>query len=122
VHPESDVWLLWGDGAAGMSLMEIDTARRHGLPFVGVIGNDGAWAQIQRDQVPILGDDVGTVLARNDYHTVAEGLGGRGFKVTERDRLDEALDGALAAARAGTPAVVNAWLGASDFRKGSLSM
>lgn len=122
VHPESDVWLMWGDGAAGMSLMEVDTAARHGLPFIGVIGNDGAWAQIQRDQVPILGDDVGTVLARTDYHTVAQGLGGKGWKVDAPGALDAVLADARAAARAGTPAVVNAWLSRSDFRKGSLSM
>lgn len=32
VHPESEVWLFWGDGASGFSLMEFDTLRRHKIP------------------------------------------------------------------------------------------
>ncbi len=122
VHPESDVWLLWGDGAAGFSLVEMDTAKRHGLPFVAVVGNDGGWTQIARDQVPMLGDDVACWLERNDYHTVAEGLGGWGTRIQGDVGLDDALGNALAASRAGRPALVNAWIGRSEFRKGSISM
>ncbi len=122
VHPESDVWLVWGDGAAGFSLLEMDTAARHQLPFVAVVGNDGGWTQIMRDQVPILGDDVGTVLARTAYHTVADGLGGKGFLVKDMADLSDTLTKAVVASRGGIPTLVNAWLGRSDFRKGSLSM
>ena len=35
--------LLLGDGSAGLSLMDVDTLVRHGLPVVMVSGNDGAW-------------------------------------------------------------------------------
>ena len=38
VRPDADVWLLWGDGAAGYSILELDTFVRHGLPIIGVIG------------------------------------------------------------------------------------
>jgi predicted metal-dependent hydrolase len=31
VSPEADVWLLYGDGAAGFSLLEFDTFARHGI-------------------------------------------------------------------------------------------
>jgi len=40
-----------------------------------VVGNDAAWTQIAREQVKMLHDDVGTVLARTDYHAVAAGFG-----------------------------------------------
>ncbi|MHB1312813.1 MAG: thiamine pyrophosphate-binding protein, partial [Gemmatimonadaceae bacterium] len=64
VRPDDDVWLLWGDGAAGYGVVELDTFVRHGLPVICVVGNDGAWTQIAREQVPMLGDDVATQLGR----------------------------------------------------------
>ena len=46
---------------------------------IAVVGNDAKWAQIARDQVAVLGDDVATRLARTDYHKVVEGFGARGL-------------------------------------------
>ena len=40
--PEKKVLLLTGDGSFLFNGKEIDTARRHGLPIVCVIGNDCA--------------------------------------------------------------------------------
>jgi thiamine pyrophosphate-dependent acetolactate synthase large subunit-like protein len=122
VRPESDVWLLWGDGSAGYGLAEIDTFVRHGLGVLALIGNDASWAQIARDQVPMLGDDVGTTLRRSDYHRAAEGLGAAGMVVPKSADAAAVLRGALAETRKGTPVVVNAHLARTDFRKGSISM
>ena len=122
VHPESDVWLLYGDGAAGFSLMEVDTFARHGLPVIAVVGTDASWGQIARDQSTILGDDVGTELARTAYHDVAQGNGGRGLLLDKNTDIDAVLDEAKAIAKTGTPVLINAWLDRSDFRKGSISM
>jgi acetolactate synthase-like protein len=121
-RPDEEVWLLYGDGAAGFSIAEFDTFVRHGLPVVAVVGNDAGWTQIAREQVEILGDDVATTLARTDYHRVAEGWGGRGFLLDDPARIREVLDQARKAAAAGTPVLVNALLGKTDFRKGSISM
>ncbi|HWT15905.1 MAG TPA: thiamine pyrophosphate-binding protein [Patescibacteria group bacterium] len=121
-RPRSERWLLWGDGAAGFSLMEFDSFARQGVGVIAVIGNDAGWTQIAREQVKLLGDDVGTVLARSDYHRVAEGLGGIGLRVRDAGELPAALAQAKAAARMGKPVLVNVWLGASAFREGSLSM
>jgi len=87
-----------------------------------VVGNDASWAQIARDQVVLLQDDVGTVLARTDYHRAAEGLGAKGLVVKAPEDLASTFAQAKAAARAGTPVLVNVHLGRSDFRKGSISM
>lgn len=122
VRPESDVWLLWGDGAAGFSLMEMDTFARHDVPVISVVGNDAGWTQILRDQEPMLGDDVACRLTHMDYHTVADGCGGKGFLVSEPGNVQAVLDEAITTSRAGTPVLVNALLGRSDFRKGSISM
>lgn len=121
-RPEREIWLLYGDGAAGYSLVELDTFRRHGLPVIAVVGNDAAWAQIARDQVAYLGDDVATVLRPTEYETVAQGLGARGFSVRNIGDIAPALAAAREAARAGVPALVNVHLAPSEFRQGSISM
>lgn len=121
-QPNAEVWLLYGDGAAGFSLMEFDTFARHGLGVIAVIGNDAGWTQIARDQVTILGDDVGTVLAPTDYHTVAEGLGGAGFLLDDPADVDGVLAEAKAVAASGRPVLINARIGRTEFRRGSMSM
>lgn len=122
VKPGREVWLLYGDGSCAYSLSEFDTFARHGLAPIAVIGNDGSWAQIARDQVEILGDDVGTVLQRRAYHTVAEGYGGVGLLLEDPVRIDETLDHARDVSRQGRPVCINVHLGKSAFRKGSISM
>jgi acetolactate synthase-1/2/3 large subunit len=122
VRPESEVWLLWGDGASGYGLAEFDTFVRHGVPVIAVVGNDASWTQIAREQVKMLHDDVGTVLARSDYHRVVEGFGAAGLVVKTNAELPAALAQAKQIARGGKPVLVNVWLDATDFREGSLSM
>jgi acetolactate synthase-1/2/3 large subunit len=121
-RPDAEVWVLFGDGAVGYSLVEFDTFVRHGIGVIAVVGNDASWAQIARDQVEILGDDVGTVLARSDYHRVAESFGAAGIMAETTAQVPGALDRAREIAASGRPVLVNAILGASDFRKGSISM
>jgi len=121
-RPEAEIWVLYGDGSFGYSAMEFDTFARHGIGVVGVVGNDGAWTQIAREQVPLLGDDVGTRLARTAYELVAEGCGGLGFRVERIDDVPTVLADARAAARNGQPVLVNAMIGQTEFRKGAIAM
>jgi acetolactate synthase-1/2/3 large subunit len=122
VRPSAEIWVLYGDGAAGFSLAEFDTFVRHRIPVVAVVGNDAAWSQIARDQVAILGDDVGTALRRTDYHTVARGFGAEGLLVERTADVSAALAEAQALARRGRPVLVNVLLDQTDFRRGSISM
>lgn len=121
-RPGREVWLLWGDGSAAFSLAEIDTCARHGLAPICVVGNDAGWTQIAREQVEVLGDAVGTELAPTDYHRVAEGYGGAGLAVDRIEDVPAVLAEAKRLAAAGRPVVVNARLGKTEFRKGSISM
>ncbi len=122
VDPTREVWVLFGDGSVGYGLSELDTMVRHGLPVIAVVGNDGAWAQIARDQVAILGDDVATTLDRVDYHRVAAGFGAEGILVEEPGEVPAALARARELAAAGRPVLINVWIGKTDFREGSISM
>jgi acetolactate synthase-1/2/3 large subunit len=122
VRPEAEVWILYGDGSVGYSLSEADTFVRHGLAVVALVGNDAAWTQIAREQVEVLKDDVGVVLRHSDYHRAAEGLGAAGLRVDDPSGLDSTLAEARALAGRGRPVYVNAILGKTEFRKGSISM
>jgi acetolactate synthase-1/2/3 large subunit len=121
-RPDAERWLIWGDGACGFSLVEFDSFVRHGIGVIAVVGNDAGWTQIAREQVKMLGDDVGTVLARTDYDRVAAGLGAEGIQVRTQVELADALARAQALARAGHPVLLNVWLEPSAFREGSISM
>jgi acetolactate synthase-1/2/3 large subunit len=121
-RPGAEVWILYGDGSVGYSLAEADTFVRHGLPVVAVVGNDAGWTQIAREQVERLGDAVGTELRRTDYHRAAQGLGADGFSVDAAGDVASVLRAAKDAARRGAPVYVNAHIGKTDFRKGSISI
>lgn len=121
-RPGAEVWAIFGDGALGYSLAEFDTFVRHGIPVIALVGNDAGWTQIAREQVKVLGDDVATTLARSAYHEVAAGFGAEGILVKTNAGIPEALARAKAAAKAGKPVLINAWLDRTAFREGSLSM
>jgi len=119
---ESEVWIIFGDGASGYGLAEFDTFARHKIGVIAVVGNDASWAQIAREQVKLLHDDVGTVLARTAYHEVAAGFDAEGILVRRPQDVAAALEAARAFAREGRPVLVNVWLDRTGFREGSLSM
>jgi acetolactate synthase-like protein len=102
---------------------EFDTFVRHKLPVIGVVGNDASWTQIARDQVEMLGDAVGTELRRTDYHAAAAGLRRRRHRAA-RPRIASTPCSPRpgAAAKGGSPVLINAHIARTDFRKGSISM
>mgnify|MGYP002621196864 CR=1 FL=1 len=121
-RPSAETWILYGDGSLGYSLIEFDSYVRHGLAPIAVVGNDACWAQIAREQVKMLKDDVGVRLARTDYHRAAEGLGAAGLVITRDDEIAPTLQRARELSAAGTPVLINVHLAETDFREGSLSI
>lgn len=122
VRPESEVWIVYGDGSVGYSLAEFDTFARHGIGVIALVGNDACWMQIARDQIVLLEDDVGVMLEHTDYHKVAEGFGGKGILLQEGDDTAAAIAKAKEWAAEGKPVLINAHIGKTDFRKGSISI
>jgi len=104
-RPSSQVVLLLGDGAAGFSLMDVDTLVRHNLPVVMVMGNNSAWGLEKGPMQMLYGYDVAADLApRTGYDKVVSALGGAGETVTDPKQIGPALDRAFAA---GAPYLVN---------------
>lgn len=123
-RPESEVWILYGDGSLGFSIMEFDTFVRHKTPVIALVGNDACWSQISREQVPMLGSNVACDLDYLDYHVVAEGLGGKGFLLNQKneDQMDDIMRTAQSRCRSGQPVLINALIGKTNFREGSISV
>jgi acetolactate synthase-1/2/3 large subunit len=103
-RPAGQVVLLLGDGAAGMSLFDIDTLVRHNLPVVMVVGNNSCWALEKHPMRFLYGYDVAADLLPTRYDEVARALGGAGETVERPDHLGPALDRAFAS---GVPYLVN---------------
>jgi acetolactate synthase-1/2/3 large subunit len=97
-RPSAQVVLLLGDGAAGFSLMDVDTLVRHDLPVVMVMGNNSAWGLEKGPMQMIYGYDVAADLGRQTrYDDVVRALGGAGETVTDPRQIGPALDRAFAA-------------------------
>lgn len=122
VRPSAEVWLIWGDGSAGYSIAEFDTFARHGIPVIGLIGNDACWTQIEREQIPMFKDDVACPLEYCAYGEVSRGYGGQGLDITSPDEVEAGLRAAQVTASSGKGVVVNVHIGKTDFREGSLSV
>jgi len=125
--PRAEVWLVWGDGSSGYSIAEVDTLRRFGLGVICVIGNDACWSQIEREQIPKLGDNTGCMLSYCDYDVVCKGFGGGGETVHEKKAMLKEEDNPFVRAKKyvkefNAPYVINAHIGISDFREGSISV
>ncbi|XP_075905814.1 2-hydroxyacyl-CoA lyase 2 [Nelusetta ayraudi] len=123
-RPESEVWIVYGDGSLGYTVAEFDTFTRHKTPVIAVVGNDACWSQISREQVPILGSNVACGLAFTDYHVVADGYGGKGYLVRREDesKLSDIIRQAQKEAQEGKAVLLNVLIGKTNFREGSISV
>uniref|UniRef100_A0A672STM5 2-hydroxyacyl-CoA lyase 2 n=1 Tax=Sinocyclocheilus grahami TaxID=75366 RepID=A0A672STM5_SINGR len=123
-RPESEVWIVYGDGSLGYSVAEFDTFTRHKTPVIALVGNDACWSQISREQVPLLGSNVACGLAFTDYHIVADGYGGKGYLIGREDesQLDDIFKKAQKECREGKAILLNVLIGKTSFREGSISV
>lgn len=104
-HPDRQVCLLLGDGAFGFAGMEFDTMARHGLPIVGVMGNNGIWALEHHPMKFLYGYSVAAELRpETRYEQMVEALGCEGILVREPGELRPALERAF---ESGRPTLVN---------------
>lgn len=103
-HPERRVLAFSGDGAFGFNGMEFDTAVRHHLSVVCIMGNDSAWGIDRQIQLGVYGKPVATDLLPTRYDQVARGLGCHGEIVENPDELQPAIERCLKLER---PALIN---------------
>jgi acetolactate synthase-1/2/3 large subunit len=103
--PGRQVVALFGDGAIGFTLGDLDTLARHDVPVTAIVGNNGVWGLEKHPMRLLFGHDLIADLApETRYDLAAEALGVPGELVRAPDELGPALDRALAR---GGPALVN---------------
>jgi acetolactate synthase-1/2/3 large subunit len=108
-RPGQAVVAVMGDGTFGFHMAEFDTAVRHGLPVIVIVGNDARWNAEYQIQVREYGAarTFGCELLPARYVKVAEALGGHGEFVATTAELAPAL---ARAAASGKPACLNVML------------
>jgi acetolactate synthase I/II/III large subunit len=112
VHPDRQVVVMLGDGAAGFSLMDVDSLVRHRLPVVMIVGNNGIWGLEKHPMQFIYGWDVACDLQpETRYDEVVSALGGAGETVTKPAEIGAALQRAFAS---GVPYLVNVMTDPTD--------
>ncbi len=106
-RPNATVVAVLGDGTFGFHMAEFDTAVRHHLPFLAVVGNDSCWNAEYQIQLRTYGNErtVGCeLLPGTAYDKAVIALGGHGERVTSATELPGALARAV---KAKLPACVN---------------
>jgi acetolactate synthase I/II/III large subunit len=118
-RPDRQVLVIHGDGSFGLNAMEYESAIRQRIPFVGVIGNDGAWGQIKVAQEALYGEGnapAAFLSQETGYDGMVEALGGYGERITEPAEIRPALHRAF---DAGVPACLNVVLDPELMRRRS---
>lgn len=106
--PDRPVVNFCGDGAFGLSLQELDTAVRHGLPVVHVINNDGGWGMCKAGQLALYGgkalEGIDQDFSGANYAEIAKAFGCYGERVENPLEIRTALERAF---KSGKPAVLD---------------
>jgi acetolactate synthase-1/2/3 large subunit len=105
-HPDKPVVLVSGDGSFGFYIAELDTAVRHNLPVVFIIGNDAGWGLEREFQRAATGrtSTVACELRATRYDLVMQGFGGEGETIRMLAEVQPAVRRAFAS---GKPYVLN---------------
>jgi acetolactate synthase-1/2/3 large subunit len=104
-YPDRQICVLMGDGAAGFSLMDVESLVRQKLPVVIVVGNNGIWGLEKHPMQAMYGYDVAAELQPElRYDEVVKALGGAGETVAKPADLGPALRRAF---DSGVPYLVN---------------
>jgi acetolactate synthase I/II/III large subunit len=105
-HPDRKIVAITGDGALGFYLAEMDTAVRHKLPIVLIVGNDAGWGLERELQSAATGGapTVACELQSARYDLVMQAFGGQGETVESTAEVGPAIARALAS---GVPYCIN---------------
>ena len=79
-----------GDGAFGMSGLDIETSVREGAPITTIVLNNGGMATYPGGY-PVANELFGTTRMTGDYAKLAEGMGAVGITVTQPGEIANAL-------------------------------
>ena len=105
VHPDKLCINVWGDAAIGFTGTDLETAARERIPILSILLNNEAMA-IELPVMPVATEKYRATDISGDYAAFARALGCHGERVTTADEIVPALMRAIAATKAGQPALV----------------
>jgi thiamine pyrophosphate-dependent acetolactate synthase large subunit-like protein len=94
--PERTTVAVTGDGGFGQYMGELTTAVKYGMNITHVLLNNNELGKISKEQRAGKWDVWQTALHNPNFAEFAEGCGAFGVRVTEKGRLEEALQQGLA--------------------------
>ena len=100
-NPDKPVAVITGDGALGFYLAEMDTAVRHKLPIVVIVGNDAGWGlerELQKETTSVRAP-VATELTAARYDSIMEAFGGDGATIERLGQVRPAIKRAFASGK-----------------------
>jgi acetolactate synthase-1/2/3 large subunit len=89
-NPDKFCLNFMGDGAFGMSGLDIETSVREGAPITTIVLNNGGMATYPGGY-PVANELFGTTRMTGDYAKLAEGMGAVGITVTQPGEIANAL-------------------------------
>ncbi len=118
--PDTEVIVLFGDGAFGLTGFDYDTLIRFNMPVIGIVANNAAWNQVRYGQIERYGrtkGDVANILSPLRYDRIVEAMGGYGEHVTEPSQIIPALERARSS---GKPSLINVIVDQNVFSSGTM--
>jgi pyruvate oxidase len=94
-QPKRQVIAYTGDGGFGMAGMEFTTAVQNKLPIKVIVFNDGKLKNIKKEQEEYGYPEYRVSFPNPNFAEMAASAGGLGIRVSEPDKLDEAIREAL---------------------------
>jgi acetolactate synthase-1/2/3 large subunit len=105
-NPDRTVVNVMGDGAIGMTGMDLETASRENIPILTVVKHDSIFSGYPAN-FPVALERYGAIVQGGDYAALARSLGWWSERVEQPAQLREVFQRALAATRDGQPALVD---------------
>jgi pyruvate oxidase len=114
-QPTRQVIALSGDGGFGMAGMEFTTAVHNKLPITVIVFNDGKLKNIKKEQEEYGYPEYRVSFPNPNFAEMASSAGGHGIRVSEPEKLDEAIREAL---ESPLPALVEVMVDPNIYIKG----
>ncbi|MCY4657422.1 MAG: thiamine pyrophosphate-dependent enzyme, partial [Gammaproteobacteria bacterium] len=113
--PERMCVNLMGDGAFGMSGLDIETSARAGVPITTIVLNNGIMATYPGG-FPIAREKYGVSHMQGDYAKLADSLGAVGITVTQSSEMGPAILQAKELNESGKTVLIDVHTRAEDSR------
>lgn len=104
---------IGGDGCFRMNMNEIATATRYNIPIIQVVLNNHVLGMVRQWQTLFYGKRYSHTILEDqvDFVKVAEGLGAKAYRVTEKEEFEEVLKEAVSL---NIPVVIDCQIGNDD--------